>query len=176
VAVAWITRSLAFSALLLVLLAGCGPGRTPYEPESSDPTPEVERLIDRLEQAINSEDATSVCLLYASPAKRCEAIWRDRIATLTLPVNLAPTKQTAGCAGDVRVSLATHPSLGNRLGTLTFVTLADGAEPSIIDVAFENRLSSLVLPRYNGCADFEDGSAGAPNLDQASSGGQGNNW
>ena len=94
---------------------------------------------------------------------------------LTLPVNLAATKLTGGCAGDVRVSLAKHPSLGDRLGTLTVVTLAEGAQASISDVAFENRLSSLVLPRYNGCADFEDGSAGSPNVDQASSGGQGNN-
>ena len=63
-----IIRSLAFS-VLLVLLGGCGPFRTPYEPETSDPTPDVERLIDRLEQGINSEDATSICRLYAFPGK-----------------------------------------------------------------------------------------------------------
>jgi hypothetical protein len=173
VALTWIMRWLAFSGLPLVLLSGCGPLRTPYEPETSNPTPEVERLVDRLERAINNEDPTSVCRLYAFPGKRCEAIWRARIDALTLPVDLSATKLTGGCAGDVRVSLAKHPSLGDRLGTLTVVSLAEGAA-SIGDVAFENRLSSFVLPRYNGCADFEDGSAGSLNLDRASSGGQGN--
>jgi hypothetical protein len=176
VALTWIMRWLTFSGLLFVLLGGCGPLRTPYEPETSNPTPEVERLIDRLDRAINNADATSVCRLYAFPGNRCEAIWRGRIQALTLPVSLAATTLTAGCAGDARVSLAKHPSLGNRLRTLTVVALAEGAEASISDVAFENRISSLVLPRYNGCADFEDGSAGSPNLDRASSGGQGNNW
>jgi len=175
VALKRIVSWLALSALLPVLLSGCGPSRTPYEPETFSPTPEVERLVDRLERAINSEDATSVCRLYAFPGKRCEAIWRDRIDALTLPVNLAATKLAGGCAGDVRVRLAKHSSLGNRLRTLTVVALAEGAEESISDVAFEHPISSLVLPRYNGCADFEDGSAGAPNLDQASGGGQGNN-
>jgi len=32
-----------------------------------------------------------------------------------------------------------------------------------------------VIPRYGDCANFDDGSAGAPNLDEAGSGGQGNN-
>jgi hypothetical protein len=161
--------------MLLVLLSGCGASRTPYKPETSSPTPEVDQLMVRLEHAINSQDAMTVCRLYAFPGERCEAVWRERIRTLTLPVNLKATKLTGGCAGDVRVSVAEHPSLGSRLRMLTVVTLSEGAEASISDVAFEIRISSLVLPRYNGCADFEDGSAGSPNRDRASSGGQGNN-
>lgn len=129
-ALTWIMRWLAFAGLPLVLPAGCGPLRTAYEPETSNPTPEVQRLVDRLERAIDNDDPEGVCRLYAFPARRCEAIWRDRIDALTLPVDLAATKLTGGCAGDVRVSLAKHPSLGDRLGTLTVVWLAQGPEGS----------------------------------------------
>jgi len=56
------------------------------------------------------------------------------------------------------------------------VTLSEGsADYSITDIAVGNRLSSLVIPRYGDCANFDNGSAGAPNLDEAGSGGQGNN-
>ena len=65
---------------------------------------------------------------------------------------------------------------GHRLRTLTVITLTEGANDyAIIDFAVGARLSSLVIPRYGDCANFDDGSAGAPNLDEAGSGGQGNN-
>lgn len=63
-----------------------------------------------------------------------------------------------------------------RRRTLTVITLTEGSDDyAVIDIAVGQRLSSLVLPRYGDCANFDDGSAGAPNLDEAGSGGQGNN-
>jgi hypothetical protein len=103
--------------------------------------------------------------------RRCR---RDMIDVLTLPVNLVATKLTGGCAGGVRVSHAKQPSLGDRLRTLTVVRWPRPRRRRSA-TSHSKTASHHWCCRYNGCADFEDGSAGSPNLDEASSGGHGNN-
>lgn len=164
------------AAVALPLLGACSYSRTEYEPETITADPDIERVLVQLEDAINRKDARGVCALYADPARRCAAIWERRLQTRRVPVELSLDRITGGCAGDARVSFHERTSLGARRRTLTVVTLSDGsADYSIIDIAVGNRVSSLVIPRYGDCADFDDGSAGAPNLDEAGSGGQGNN-
>lgn len=163
------------AAVALPLLSACSYSRTEYEPETITSDPDIQRVLVRLEGAINRKDARGVCALYADPAPRCAAIWERRLQTWRVPVELSLDRITGGCAGDTRVSFHERTSLGARRRTLTVVTLSEGsADYSVIDIAVGNRVSSLVIPRYGDCAD-PDGSAGAPNLDDAGSGGQGNN-
>jgi hypothetical protein len=127
-------------------------------------------------EAINEKNPFAVCARYAAAAPRCDDVWRERLRTWTVPVELSLDKITGGCAGDARVSFLEKTRLGERIRTLTVITLSESADDyAIIDFAVGNRLSSLVIPRYGDCANFDDGSAGAPNLDEAGSGGQGNN-
>jgi hypothetical protein len=168
--------ALAMTLALLVLGACSYPSRTEYEPETFTSDPNIERLLARLEKAINEKNRYAVCARYAAAGPRCDDVWRERLRTWTVPVHLSVVKITPGCAGDTRVSFRDKTRLGQRLRTLTVITLTEGANDyAIIDFAVGNRLSSLVIPRYGDCANFDDGSAGAPNLDEAGSGDQGNN-
>lgn len=163
-------------AVAVLLLSACSYPRTEYEPESVTSDPDIQRVLFQLERAINRKDSRGLCALYADPAPNCSAIWDKRLQTWRVPVELSLDTVTGGCAGDARVRFQERTSLGVRRRTLTVVTLSEGsADYSIIDIAVGNRLSSLVIPRYGDCANFDDGSAGAPNLDEAGSGGQGNN-
>lgn len=164
------------AAVALPLLSACSYSRIEYEPETITSDPDIQRVLVQLERAINRKDARGVCALYADPAPRCAAIWDRRLETWRVPVELSLDRITGGCAGDARVSFRERTSLRARRRTLTVVRSSEGsADYSIIDIAVGNRVSSLVIPRYGDCANFDDGSAGAPNLDDAGSGGQGNN-
>ncbi len=165
------------AAALFVLSACSVHSRTPYEPERVTADPQIERLLVRFERAINGKDPNAVCWLYADPHPLCDGIWRGRLRTWRVPVELSLHTITGGCAGDARVSFRETTRFRQQLRTLTVVSLSERSyDPAVIDIAVGNRLSSLVLPRYGDCANFDDGSAGAPNLDQAGSGGQGNGW
>jgi hypothetical protein len=167
-------RAALAATLALLVLSACSRFRTEYEPETVTADPDIERLLVRLQHAINERDARGVCALYAYPAERCEAIWRERLRTWIVPVELSLEKITGGCAGDARVSFLEESSRGQRLQTLTVVTLTEGSDDyAVIDIAAGSRLSSLVIPRYGDCAHM-DGWAGADNLDEAGTGGQGN--
>jgi hypothetical protein len=173
-----VLRGALAMTLALLVLGACSdyPPRTEFEPGTVTSDPNVERLLAQLEQAINEKNPFGVCARYAAAAPRCDDIWRKRLRTWTVPVELSLDKITFGCAGDSRVSFLEKTRLGHRRRTLTVITLTEGADDyAIIDIAVGNRLSSLVIPRYGDCANFDDGSAGAPNLDEAGSGGQGNN-
>jgi hypothetical protein len=110
--------------LALLALGACSyPPRTEYEPETVTADPNIERLLVQLEQGINEKDPFVVCALYADPAPRCGAVWRERLRKWTVPVELSLDKITGGCAGDARVSFLEKTRLGQRLRTLTVITL-----------------------------------------------------
>lgn len=168
-------RAALATTLALLALSACAYSRPEYEPETFTTDPNADRVLLRLEHAINVKDARGVCALYAYPAQRCTSIWDKRLRTWSVPTELSLHKITNGCAGDARVGFLERTSLGQRLRTLTVVTLTEGSDDyMVIDIAVGARLSSLVIPRYGDCANFDDGSVGAPNLDEAGSGGQGN--
>lgn len=164
------------AVVALPLLSGCSYSRTEYEPETITSDPDIQRVLAQLERAISRKDSRSVCALYFDPAPRCAAIWDKRLQTWRVPVELLLDRITGGCAGDARVSFRERTSLGVQRRTLTVVALSEeSADYSIIDIAVGSRLSSLVIPRYGDCANPDDWSAGTPNLDEAGTGGQGNN-
>jgi hypothetical protein len=162
--------------VIALTASACSYSRTEYTPETSSSDAWSERLLTDLARAINSKDAPAICALYAGPSPRCESVWERRLRVLPPPVTLTFRALTGGCAGDARVSYIEKTRVGTHTRTLTVVTVFEGTSYSLIDVAFGRRLSSLVIPRYGDCFNFEDGSAGSPNLDPASGGGQGNGW
>jgi hypothetical protein len=167
----------ALAPVVIVLIAGgCSYSRTEYTPDTSTSDVRSERLLVQLERAVNAKDAAAICALYADPTPSCESVWKRRLRVLPTPVTLTFRTITGGCAGDARVSYIEKTRVGRHARTLTVVTVFEGTGYSLIDVAFGRRLSSLVIPRYGDCANFDDGSAGSPNLDPASGGGQGNGW
>ena len=147
--------------VLLGALLGCS-DRSPYTVPTAARDADVARSVAALEAAVNTRDAERVCARYVDPARDCERVWSERLASLELPVTLAVRRVAYGCAGDARATLKSSGTHG--IGS---VTVARGTGVRVVDVAFGSRRSSLVVPRYGDCAEFDDGSAGDPNCDLA---------
>ena len=157
-------RLLTLLGVLVVLLSplGCG-GPDRYIPPTIGSDPPIEALIADFEDAMNAEDEARVCALYLSPSRRCGQVWRQRLASLSLPVNLVFRGTTPDCAGGDRVTLAPGAGIGG------VSVVVDERVSGILDVGFGNRRSSLTLPRYRDCADwnFSEGSVVDPACDAA---------
>lgn len=137
-------------AAVPLMLPGCGHDSA-YEPPTTTRDPEIERTIASLEEAVNAKDPAAVCALYGFPALNCTDVWRKRLARLALPIDLPVAEIVYGCAGDARVAIVTRAKNG-----INSVSVAPEVPGLVNDVGFGQRRSSLVIPRYGDCADFED--------------------